>query len=86
MRSYVTIITKKTFCNQVSKILEVKKLILVLAAPTSMISARKEALEYVSGIHYPVQFIKRITKALINSRSKVNAIHSTFAKQLGLSI
>ena len=49
---------------------------------------REKALERVPCIHYSVQFKKDMSKAqvqaLINSESKVNAIHPTFAKQLGL--
>ena len=54
-----------------------------------MTSARKEALECVSYIYYPVQFkdtSKAQVQALINSGSEVNAIHPTFAKWLGLFI
>ena len=50
-----------------------------------MTGARKKALERVPCIHYPVQFKKDKTQVqvLINSRSEVNAIHLSFAKQLG---
>ena len=67
---------------------EVKKLVLVLAASISMTGAREEALKCVLCIHYPVQFKWDMAwvQALINSGSEVNAIHLTFAKQLGLSI
>ena len=55
-----------------------------------MIDTREEALKYVSYIHYPVQFKKDTDKtpvqALIDSGSEVNAIHPSFAKQLGLPI
>ena len=51
---------------------------------------QEEALERVPCIHYSVQFKKDASKAqvqaLINSGSEVNAIHLTFAKQLGLPI
>ena len=55
-----------------------------------MTGAREEALERVLCIHYSVQFKKDTSKAqvqaLIDSGSEVNAIHPTFAKQLGLPI
>ena len=67
----------------------VKKLVSVLVTFTLVTSTRKEVLERVSYIHYPVQF-KNLSEtqvqALINSRSEVNAIYPTFAKQLGLPI
>ena len=62
------------------EILEVKKLVLILAASTLMTGARKEALERVPYIYYLVQFKKSMTQALINLESEVNAIHLTFAK------
>ena len=67
----------------------VKKLVSVSANSTSMTDAREEALERVSCIHYQVRFKKDADKALqalIDLRSEVNAIHPSFAKQLGLSI
>ena len=54
-----------------------------------MTGASEETLERVSCIHYPVQFKdtdKAPVKALINSRSEVNAIHPSFVKQLGFPI
>ena len=55
-----------------------------------MTGAREEALERIPCIHYSVQFKKDTSKAqvqaLIDSGSEVNAIHPTFAKQLGLPI
>ena len=59
-----------------------------MATSTSTIGAREEALERVPYIRYSVQFKKDKTpvQALINSGSEVNAIHQSFAKQLGLSI
>ena len=54
-----------------------------------MTDASEEALERISCIHYLVQFKdtdKALVQALINSWSKVNAIHPSFIKQLGLSI
>ena len=64
------------------------KLILVSAIFLSMTDARKEALKHVLCIHYPVQFKKNKTQVqvLVDSGSEVNAIHLSFAKQLGLSI
>ena len=69
--------------------LEVKKLVSFLAISTSMTGAREEALERVPCIYYPVQFKgtnETQVQALIDSGSKVNAIHPSFAKQLGLPI
>ena len=61
-----------------------------MAISTSMTNARENALERVLYIHYPVRFKKDADKtpvqALINSKSEVNAIHLSFAKQLGLHI
>ena len=54
-----------------------------------MTGGREEALERVPYIHYLVQFkdtSKTQVQALINSGSEVNAIHLTFAKELGLPI
>ena len=54
-----------------------------------MTGAREEALERGPFIHYPVRFKdtnKAQVPALINLGSEVNAIHPTFAKQLGLPI
>ena len=53
-----------------------------------MIGTREETLECVPYIHYLVQFKKDKTQvqALVDSRSKVNAIHLSFVKQLGLPI
>ena len=72
-----------------SRALEVKKLVSVLATSASTTGAREEALECVSYIHYPVQFkgmSKAQSQALIEWKSEINAIYLTFAKQLGLSI
>ena len=66
-----------------------KKLVSVLATSTLVTGAREEALEHVPCIHYPVTFKetdKAPVQALINSGSEINAIHPTFAKQLGLPI
>ena len=59
-----------------------------MAASTLMIDAGKEALECIPYIHYLVLFKWDTTEvqALINSKSEINAIHLTFAKQLGLSV
>ena len=53
-----------------------------------MTGAREEPRESVSYIHYLVQFKWGTTciQTLIDSRSKVNAIHPTLAKEIGLSI
>ena len=68
----------------------VKKLVSVSATSTSMTNAREEALERVSCIHYQIRFKKdtdkALVQALIDSESEVNAIHPSFAKQLGLPI
>ena len=68
---------------------EVRKLVSVLATSTSTTSTREEALERVPYMQYPVRF-KGISKAqgqaLIDSKSEVNAIYPTFAKQLSLPI
>ena len=72
-----------------SRALEVRKLVSVLATSTSTTGTREEALERVPCIYYPVQFkdmSKAQGQALIDSGIEVNAIHPTFAKQLGLSI
>ena len=73
-----------------SRASEAKKLVSVSATSTSMTGAREEALERIPCIHYSVQFKKDTSKAqvqaLIDSGSEVNAIHPTFAKQLGLPI
>ncbi len=50
-----------------------------------MTEKTEEELELLSCIWYPVNF-KGQTKALINSRSKVNIISQAFAQQLGLKI
>ena len=71
-----------------SKASKVKKLVSVLTAFMLMTGAREENLEHVPCIHYLVQFKRGITwiQALIDSRSEVNVIHLTFAKQLDLSV
>ena len=54
-----------------------------------MTDASKEALERVPCIHYSVSFkntSEAQVQALIDLGSEVNAIHPTFAKQVGLPI
>ena len=55
-----------------------------------MTDAGQKAQKCVFYIHYPIQFKKDVGKtpiqALINSENEFNAIHPSFAKQLGLSI
>ena len=65
-----------------------KKLVSVSATFMLVTDARKEALERVPYIYYPVRFKKDKTQiqALVDSRSEVNAMHPSFAKQLGLPI
>ena len=78
---------EETLFKQVSG--AAKKLVLVLSTSTSMTGTRKEALECVSYIHFPVQFKntdKVLVQALIDSESEVNTIHLSFTKQLGLPI
>ena len=73
-----------------SRVLKVKKLVSVLTTFMSKIGTRKEALKRIFYNYYPVQFKKNTNKtqiqALINSKSKVNAIYLIFAKQQGLPI
>ena len=55
-----------------------------------MTGTRKETLERVFYIYYPVQFKKNAKKTqvsnLIDSRSEINAIHPTFVKKPSLPI
>ena len=53
-----------------------------------MAGAREKALERILYMHYLVQFKQNIARvqALIDSASEVNAIHLTFAKQLGFLV
>ena len=74
--------TKRSLCEKMSR--QVKKLVAVLATSTS-VTEKKEKLEWVSYIWYPVTF-KDQTKALLDSRSKVNAMSQAFAHQLDLAI
>ena len=62
-----------------------KKLVAVSAISTLVTEKKKEELEWVSCIWYPITF-KDQTKALLNSKSKVNARSQVFAHQLGLTI
>ena len=57
----------------------------VLAIFTPMTGKKEERLEWIPYIEYLVTF-KNQTKTLLNSRSKVNAINSAFAYQLGPKI
>ena len=61
---------KKSLCKQVPW--EAKKLVVVLVTFTSMIE-KKEKLERVPCIWYPVTF-KDQTEALLDSESEVNAM------------
>ena len=65
-----------------------KKIVSILVISMSVTDAREEALKRVPYIHYLVQFKKDKTQvqALVNSRSEVNAMYPSFAKQLGLPI
>ena len=71
-----------------SRASEAKKQVSVLAACTSTTNTRKKTLEHVSYIYYLVQFKKNKApvQALIDLESEVNAIHLSFANQLGLPI
>ena len=71
-----------------SETLEAKKLVLVLVTSTLTTSIREKTLECILYIHYLVYFKKDKTQiqALIDLGSEVNAIHLSFAKQLGLHI
>ena len=72
----------------------VKKLVMVLATSTPMTVAREEEVDENLGanlarvpcIRYPINFGKKSVSALFDSGSEVNAIHSAFAKELGLLI
>ena len=66
-----------------------KKLVSFSATSMLMIGAREEALERVSCIYYPIQFMntdRAPVQGLIDSESEVNAVHPSFVKQIGLSI
>ena len=83
---------EKPLCQPVSseEKTRVKKLVLVLATSILMTGASEKALKCVLCIYYPIQFRKDTDKtkvqALIDLRSEVNAVHPSFAKQLGLPI
>lgn len=51
-----------------------KKVAPVSATSVSMINVAKEDLEYVFCIYYPVRFQNNELWALLNNRSKVNAM------------
>ena len=74
--------TKRSLGKQVSW--QAKKLVTVLATFTS-VTKKKEKLERVSCVQYSVTF-KDQTKALLDLRSKINAMSQAFAYQLGLAI
>ena len=69
-----------------SRASKIKKLVSVATTSTSTISAREKAPERVFYTHYPVEIKKNKVQALIDLGSEVNAIHLSFAKQLGLPI
>ncbi len=75
---------KRSLCYQVPR--QAKKLVAVLATSTSMTDKKmEEELERVPCIRYCVTF-KDQTKALLDSRSVVNAMSQVFAQQLSLKI
>ena len=63
---------------------QVKKLVAVLATST-LVTEKKEELEQVPCIWLSVTF-KDQTKALLDSRSKVNTMNQVFAHQLSCTI
>ena len=68
-----------------------KKLVLVLATSSSITETNKEeyiSLEWVSCINYPLRFLKDTVdiRALIDSRSEVNAITPAYASKLALKV
>ena len=72
----------------------VKKLVTVSATSTPVTVAREEEVDENLGanlaqvpcICYPINFEKKSVLALLDSGSEVNAVHSAFAKELGLPI
>ena len=72
----------------------VKKLVTVSTTSTPVTIARAEGvganlganLARVPCIRYPINFGEKSVLALLDSGSKVNAIHPAFAKELGLPI
>ena len=76
-----------------SKAIQGKKLVSVLATSASVTKGSKKAqeviLDWVPCIHYLVQFRKdkgATIWALINSGSKVNTMTPAYVKQLGLQV
>ena len=69
-----------------SRILEIKTLISVLAISMLMTDLRKEALKCISYIYYQVQFKKNTIEiwALMNLGIEINAIAPVYIKKLGL--
>ena len=67
------------------RVSKAKKLVSVLATSILMTDTKKETLEYIPYIYYPVQFKKDLNKiwVLINSKSEVNVMVSTYVKKLG---
>ena len=63
---------------------QAKKLVAILVTSMS-ITIKKEELEQVPYIRYPVTF-KDQTEALLDSESKVNVMSQAFAYQLGFTI
>ena len=59
-----------------------------MTTSTLITGAKKEARQHIPCIYYPIHFKKDTNKiqTLIDSKSEVNAIHSTFAQQLDLFI
>lgn len=70
--------TKKIPCNQISKVLKAKKLVLVLENSTLITNTKKKtlALKCIFYICYPVQLKKNSDKIhiLINFNIKINVI------------
>ena len=62
-----------------------KKLVAVLATSTLVSEKKKEQLERVPCIWYPITF-KDQTEALLDLGSEVNAMSQAFAHQLGFTI
>ena len=73
---------QRSLCKQVLR--KAKKLLVVLTTSTLVTEKKKEELERVPCIWYPVTF-KNQTEALLDSKSEVNAISQAFAYQLGLT-
>ena len=73
--------------------LQTKKLVLVLATSMLVTNAKEpqklRALDRVSCICYPIHFWKNKSKnilALLNSKSKINAMTLAYAAPLGLKV